>query len=194
MVGRGENLSNRVLPYAASVRGTRQYWFQQRSRLIAMVDTLGIPTISFMHSDFSGLTWHVFSKRVTQKNLIKGRLLWRIQQLQIGFLVSCPEVCEVFYVGILGASDYWLCFEWQHRGSPHIHGLAWLTNAPNVEEIIALPSALEKEMLIKFIDRLISTCNPAILSDGSNAHDAPPLDLLLMHVRRARYTDIIDHQ
>lgn len=46
MVGcAGENFSNCVLHYATSLRGTRQYWMQQRSRLIAMVDTLGIPTI-----------------------------------------------------------------------------------------------------------------------------------------------------
>ena len=46
----GENFSNRVLRYAASIRGTRQYWFQQRTRLMSMVDTLGIPTIFFTHS------------------------------------------------------------------------------------------------------------------------------------------------
>ena len=46
MVGReGEQFSNRVLHYAASLRGTRHYWMRQRSRLIAMVDSLGIPTI-----------------------------------------------------------------------------------------------------------------------------------------------------
>ena len=46
MVGReGETFSNRVLHYATSLRGTRQYWFKQRSRLIAMVDTLGLPTV-----------------------------------------------------------------------------------------------------------------------------------------------------
>ena len=28
----------------------RHYWFKQRSRLIAMVDTLGLPTIFFTHS------------------------------------------------------------------------------------------------------------------------------------------------
>ena len=51
MVGReGEAFSNRVLHYAASLRGTRQYWFRQRSRLIAMVDTLGLPTVFFTHS------------------------------------------------------------------------------------------------------------------------------------------------
>ena len=51
MVGReGEAFSNRVLHYAASLRGTRQYWFKQRSRLISMVDTLGLPTVFFIHS------------------------------------------------------------------------------------------------------------------------------------------------
>ena len=46
----GEAFSNRVLHYAASLRGTRQYWFRQYwfrqwSRFISMVDTLGLPTI-----------------------------------------------------------------------------------------------------------------------------------------------------
>lgn len=43
--GRGENFANRVLRYVSSLRGTRQYWMQQRAQLISMVDTLGIPTI-----------------------------------------------------------------------------------------------------------------------------------------------------
>ena len=51
MVGRqGESFCNRVLHYAASLRGTKQYWFRQRSRLLSMVDTLGLPTIFFTHS------------------------------------------------------------------------------------------------------------------------------------------------
>ena len=51
MVSReGEAFSNRVLHYAGSLRGTKQYWFRQQSRLIAMVDTLGLPTIFFTHS------------------------------------------------------------------------------------------------------------------------------------------------
>lgn len=51
MVGRdGENFSSRVLHYASSLRGTCQYWMQQRRWLIAMVDALGTPTIFFTHS------------------------------------------------------------------------------------------------------------------------------------------------
>ena len=46
MVGReAESFSSQVLHYAASLRGTRQYWMRQRSRLVAMVDTLGMPTV-----------------------------------------------------------------------------------------------------------------------------------------------------
>ena len=51
MAGRKvEHFSNRVLRYAANLRGTRQYWFQQRSKLFAMVDTLDMPTVFFTHS------------------------------------------------------------------------------------------------------------------------------------------------
>jgi len=51
MVGHnGDNLTSRVLHYASNLRGTRQYWMQQkRRRLIAMVNNLGAPTIFFTH-------------------------------------------------------------------------------------------------------------------------------------------------
>ena len=38
----GETFSSRVLHYASSLRGTKQYWYRQHSRLLAMVDTLGL--------------------------------------------------------------------------------------------------------------------------------------------------------
>ena len=46
MIGNeGAAFSNRVLHFASSLRGTGPYWFKQCSRLIAMVDTLGLPTV-----------------------------------------------------------------------------------------------------------------------------------------------------
>ena len=46
MVGtEGESFFNRVLHYATSLRGIRQYWFKQQTQLIAMMDTLGLPTV-----------------------------------------------------------------------------------------------------------------------------------------------------
>ena len=66
-------------------------------------------------------------------------------------------------------------FEWQHRGSPHVHGLAWLPNAPDVEQLLSSPDTSDavKEEITRFADGIISTCNPAILPDGSNIDNAP---------------------
>ena len=58
MVGNGSDaFSNKELHFGASLRGTRQFWLKQKSRLIAMVDTLGLPTISFTHSAAADLQW-----------------------------------------------------------------------------------------------------------------------------------------
>ena len=71
--------------------------------------------------------------------------------------------------------DYWLRFEWQHRGSPHVHGLAWLPDAPDVEQLFTDPAVPEADckQAIEFIDSLVSTTNPALLPDGSNLAEAP---------------------
>jgi len=51
MVGQpGAAFSNRVVHFGTTLRGTKPYWFRQQSRLIAMVDTLGLPTVFFTHS------------------------------------------------------------------------------------------------------------------------------------------------
>jgi hypothetical protein len=34
----------------------------------------------------------------------------------------------------LNILDFWHRFEWQHRGSTHVHGFLW-QGAPNVDEI-----------------------------------------------------------
>lgn len=83
---------------------------------------------------------------------------------------------DAFYVGVLGAVDYWMRFEWQHRGSPHVHGLAWLPNAPDVEQLLSSADTFDavKEEIIQYADKIVSTINPAILPDGSNINDAPP--------------------
>ena len=92
------------------------------------------------------------------------------------FYYRVQEFIKAYYVGVLGVTDYWLQFEWQPRSSPHVHGLAWLPNAPNVERLLSSPDNIPdavKEQVIKYADSLVSTCNPAVLPDGSNIDDAP---------------------
>ena len=198
MVGReGEVFSNRVLHYATSLRGTKQYWYRQRSRLVSMINTLGLPTIFFTHSA-ADLQWPELAQLICPEdtNSRASRTKAVIENPALADWFFCHRIqkfIETFYVGILGATDYWMRFEWQHRGSPHVHGLAWLPNAPDVEELLASADTFDtvKEEIIQYADNIISTINPAILPDGSNIDNAPP-PKTDPHICNKSYADITD--
>ena len=176
MVGaEGEIFSNRVLHYAASLRGTKQYWFRQRTRLISMVDTLGLQLTQLTNPEYG------YSRSNQNEALIENTATsdWF-------FYHRIEEFIKTFYVGILGATDYWLRFEWQHRGSPHVHGLAWLPNAPDDDQLVC-PETSEsvKQQVIQYANTLISTMNPGVSIDGSNINDAP-------HICAKPYSQVTD--
>lgn len=196
MVGRqGEIFANHVLHYAASLRGTKQYWFQQRSRLISMVDALGMPTIFFTHSA-ADLQWPELARLIgvenTERTDHNNALIENPAIADWFFYHRIQKFVDIFYVDILGASDFWLRFEWQHRGSPHVHGLAWLRNAPNVQNTIEQGDEFAKRELIDYIDKLVCTQNPGVLPDGSNLADAPTAKLD-PHVCSQSYSQIEDY-
>ena len=199
MVGHeGEVFSNQVLHYAASLQGTRQYWFKQRSRLIAMVDTLGLPTVFFTHSA-ADLQWPELARLICpddpDSSSSRSKALQESPAIASWFFHHrIQKFVDTFYVDVLGATDFWLRFEWQHCGSPHVHGLAWLPDSPSVEQILASSNAstdAAKEALIQHVDRIVSTTNPAILQYGSNADNAP-LPKTNPHICNRPYAEVED--
>ena len=127
--------------------------------------------------------------RTAKQLLLLKTLLWHTV-----FYYWVQQFIETFYVDILGTTDYWLRYEWQHRRSLHIHGLAWLRNAPNAEEILTPPdNYLHKEELLRFVDSIACTCNPAVSPDGSNLDDAP-LPRTNPYICSHPYSDIHDYQ
>ena len=198
MVGRErEVFPNRVLHYAASLRGTKQYWFRQRSRLVSVVDTLGLPTIFFTHRA-ADLQWPELAQLICLEDpeSRSSRTKAVIKNPAIAdwlFSHRVQKFGDTFYIGILGVTDYWMRFEWQHRGSPHVHGLAWLPNAPNVEQLLSSADTFDtvKEELIQHADKIVSTVNPGVLPDGSNIDDAPPAKTD-PHICNKAYSDVTD--
>ena len=35
----------------------------------------------------------------------------------------------------MNVKDFWTRYEWQHRGSPNVHGFLWLEGAPNMDTL-----------------------------------------------------------
>ena len=143
-----------------------------------MVDTLGLPTIFFTHSA-ADLQWPELARLICpedpESRSSQTKAVIENPAIADWFYHRVQKFIEAFYVGVLGATDYWICFEWQHHGSPHVHGLAWLPNAPDVEKLLPPASISDeaKEEIIQYADSLVSTCNPAVLPDASNVDDAP---------------------
>ena len=49
-----------------------------------------------------------------------------------------------------------------------MYGVAWLHNAPNVEQTLQDSNTSNRHQLIEFINSVVCTYNPAVLPDGSN--------------------------
>ena len=199
MIGReGERFSNKVVHYGASLRGTKQYWFRERNRLIAMIDTLGLPTIFFTRSatdhQWPELANLICPEDPEDKQARAKAVVDNPALADWFFYYRIQKFVDAFYVNTLKATDYWMRFEWQHRGSPHVHGLAWLPNAPDVENLLSSsPDLVEstKEKIIEYADKIISTINPAVLPDGSNVSDAPPAKVD-PHICNKPYSQVTD--
>ena len=71
---------------------------------------------------------------------------------------------DAFYLGVLKATDYWLRFEWKHRGSPHVHGVAWLPNALDVTQLLASAEVSEtlRQEIIQYA--LSTQLSPVLLT------------------------------
>ena len=182
MVGReGEFFTNRVMHFASSLRGTSQFWFKQRGRLISMVDKLGMPTVFFTHSAADG-QWpelaHLICPDNKDSSTIRSKAVADNPAIADWFFYHrISKFVDTFYTDVMGAVDYWYRFEWQHRGSPHVHGIAWFADAPDVQQLLAAEDYADLltgvEDIVSYADSIVSTINPAISIDGSNAENAP---------------------
>lgn len=72
--------------------------------------------------------------------------------------------------------------EWQHRGSPHVHGLLWLTHAPDCTNLNSL-SEQERVQIIRYFDENVH-------AQLEHLHRVPTAE----NPCRARYSDLTDNQ
>lgn len=153
------------------LRGTPAYWEKSLRDLHAMVRQLGKPTFFITFSaaemrwpevieavkaqqgqqvDFSTLDWNekcdiLRSNPVTVMRMFSKR----VDALMTDLILSPAEV-------IGAVEDFYYRVEFQARGSPHIHMLVWIKDAPEDPE---------SSNTIKFIDRYISCQMPNFEAD-----------------------------
>ena len=147
-----------------------------------MVDTLGMPTVFFTHSAADG-QWPELARLICpdKKDSSTSRSKAVSDNPAIAdwfFYHRISKFVDTFYTDVMGAVDFWYRFEWQHRGSPHVHGIAWFADAPDVQYLLAAEDYSDLiggvENVTSYADSIVSTINPAISLDGSNSECSPP--------------------
>ena len=111
------------------------------------------------------------------------------------FYHRISKFVDAFYTGVLEAVDFWYRFELQHRGSPHVHSIAWFADAPDVQHLLAVKDYSDLiggvENVISYADNIVSTINPAISMDGSDSENVS-LPQTKAHVCNKPYSKVED--
>ena len=160
------------------LRNSPAYFKSRKKDIFAMIRQLSLPTwfmslsaadtrwtdllkmlaklnngVSYTDKDIEGLTWQEKTKLVQKDPVTCSRYFdHRVQEFLNTILKS---KCEP--IGKL--RDFFYRVEFQQRGSPHIHMLVWIENAPTLEKN-------SEEKIVKFVDNYL-TCSA---NDDETAH------------------------
>ena len=158
--------------FMRDIQGTAAYWQAAKIQLFAMLRPLGPPTFFIMFStdDHHWKDLMVVLAKCTGQNLTEDHVDRLTDEEKKELMASNPVVtarhfahrfqCLVKEV-IKGSGkpigeviDYFWRIEFQLRGSPHVHSLWWIKDAPDLDTKAGSQSAPE------FIDRYISVRVP----------------------------------
>nr|XP_022308223.1 uncharacterized protein LOC111114232 [Crassostrea virginica] len=166
--------NDEALRFMQPIRGTPAYWSSAQKDLFAMLRQLGIPTwfCSFSaaehrwndavatilrqqndNRDPASLDWSEKNEVLRTNPVTVARMFehrFHVFQTEVIFSNSNP---------IGKVTDFFQRVEFQQRGSPHMHCLYWIENAPRLDQD-------GEEAVCEFIDNYVSCAVPSENEDG----------------------------
>lgn len=140
----GDGLLKSMARAGAAIPGTRPFWQQKRNHLMAQVRGLGTTGALFCTWSCADHQWDDLHRHLPRyrewkdgtdqerKNIAS----YNVQNyphviaawLDIRFKCFLDVVAKAFY----GITDSWYRYEWQARGTGHIHCILWMNEAPKM--------------------------------------------------------------
>lgn len=177
-------------PYFRVVRGSGLYWSNVRDDLMSMIGSRVLPTrwpTFFITLSAADTIWPDFFRACNPELTLENcRHLPAKERRRM--LNENPDIVarffnhrfQAFFDSVLCGNekplgeivDFFWRVEFQQRGSPHIHALLWIENAPDVLELSETDEGRAK--LAKFIDNSVS-----VLSHTMGELDACPCNVCI---------------
>ncbi|KAK3909608.1 ATP-dependent DNA helicase pfh1 [Frankliniella fusca] len=181
------SLIKKLMFYNSNLQGTRSFWYSKGQELLSMVEQLGLPTLFFTLSA-ADLHWPDLFKFLSPdedpQSMSDARRRKLVEQHPAKVDAFFTLRGKTFITEVLRKkfqiNDLWYRIEYQHRGSPHIHGVMWLKDAPKFND---LSKSTDEEILqiANYFEQYICTTHPDI--------NCPPAPI---HPSRLRLAEIID--
>ena len=123
--------------------------------------TIGLPTVFFTHSAADN-QWLDLARLICSSDPQSASSRSKA-------VVDNPVISDWFFShqnlwNVLGASDYWFRFEWQH-----VEARCSLPPDVQFTTTAADSSDIAQQQLLKYVDNIVSTTNPAIQPDTDTA-------------------------
>jgi hypothetical protein len=181
MIAQGDqNLADKIMRYGEGLRGCRQYWMARRNELSDFIKQIGHQGLVFFTFSAADLHWPELHKLMPDEgNTGEERISARQRQQN---LVDNPHIAAWFFdkrfkcfledvlIPQWDLEDYWYRFEWQHRGSVHVHGIGKIKNAPIINWNDLKTNENELNNVIQYIDSIVTTINPDMNADIPEHH------------------------
>lgn len=187
-------LASKMMRYATSLRGTRAFWLARRKELMDMITVKKSPHLFFTLSA-ADLQWPDLHKHMpdeTVTNRLDDTPETTERRKRSAALIRNPHIAAEYLdirvqlfmkhvvQKIFDVDDFWYRYEWQKRGSGHVHGFLWIKNAPDPDSIdwstlrnedARLPDEEHRKMdaFVAYWDQHISAASPTPLADKNTS-------------------------
>jgi helitron helicase-like protein/uncharacterized protein DUF6570/PIF1-like helicase len=162
------SLLRSITSMSGSLRGTRSYWGGRRQDLQSHIQHLGAAHF-FLTLSAADLHWDDLMRHLPRYNEWRDEDISQRIRIARDNLRDNPHIVsfwfhhrfktfkEVVLDRKFKIRDYWFRYEWQGRGSTHVHGVYWVQLAPDSEQ---LDSAQLRDAFARFWGIHIIAINP----------------------------------
>lgn len=203
MLSKDPSLARQIMFYGSTLRGTRSFWFTRCGELLDMVSQLGAPT-AFLTLSAADTHWPDLFKILDPEDRIAKMPEMEANRIRQRFVNDNPlvvatffqERAEFFVKNTLSRKfkmkDYWVRYEWQHRGSAHIHFVVWLDDAPNINNLDGkTPEELLK--IAAYFDKLVFAWNSGLDLPAARVHPCQKrLQDVPLSMRKQDYHELLN--
>lgn len=202
--GDARELAARVRRHAGLLLGTGPYWGKQSRNLQAMIRQLGTPHAFITHSaaDIQWPDLHAHMAGQSNTNITEAERQ-RHNALNINknpaitawwFQRRWSLFFRLVIKPLFSVREHWFRYEWQHRGSSHVHGLIWLEGAPSPDTLDINNEPMVEEFLQYWTPR-VCAINPKADEPPATLHPCAvlPDDMSFTHQRLAQMLNRVQH-